>query len=559
MEIFVEITVILAIALGISVIMRLLKQPLIIGYILTGIIAGPYVFNLIHSESTIELFSKLGITILLFIVGLNLNPGVIREVGKVSALTGIAQVIFTSAIGFGIALVLGIDRIAAIYIAIGLTFSSTIIILKLLSDKGDINKLYGRIAIGFLIVQDVIATIILLVTSAVSQSDANTNVGLFVLYTLMKGIFLITIVMAVSHVLLPRIQKFIAASQELLFIFSITWGLGFAVLFYYLGFSVEIGALVGGVAMSMTPYAFEVSSRLRPLRDFFIVLFFILLGSQMVLDNIGSLILPAIVLSLFVLIGNPIIVILLMNLLGYSKRTGFLTGLTVAQISEFSLILGALGFSVGHISREVLSLITIVGLVTIAGSTYLILYSDYIYPRIEKLLSFLELKKNKKEKGSGEGYEAILFGYQRVGVDFVKSFKKLGFDFIVVDFDPASIDHLSEENIPNKYGDAKDAEFLNELELKQVKYVVSTIPDHETNILLIKKIRHLNKKAIVLVMAQTRSETHSLYEAGATYVIVPHYLGAQYATRLITKFGVSKHEFNRLKKKHLEYLKDRMV
>ncbi len=559
MEIFVEITVILAIAFGAAMIMRVLKQPLIIGYILTGIIVGPYVFNLVQSEGTIELFSKLGITILLFIVGLNLNPSVIKEVGKVSAFTGIAQVIFTSLIGFVIALSLGIDRIAAIYVAIALTFSSTIIILKLLSDKGDINKLYGRIAIGFLIVQDIIATIILLVTSALSQSDAHTNIALFVGYTLMKGVFLVTIVMTFSNIVLPRIQKFIAASQELLFIFSITWGFGFAVLFYYLGFSVEIGALVAGVAMSMTPYAYEVSSRLRPLRDFFIVIFFILLGSQMVLDNIVSLLVPTIVLSLFVLIGNPIIVIILMNLLGYSKRTGFQTGLTVAQISEFSLILAALGFQVGHISREILSLITLVGLVTIAGSTYLILYSDIIYPHVEKILSLFELRKNKQEKGLGDNYEAILFGYQRVGTDFIKAFEKLGFDFIVVDFDPISIDHLEKNNIAHKYGDAKDTEFLSELELKQAKYVVSTIPDHETNVLVISKIRELNKKAIVLVVAQTRDETHSLYNAGATYVIVPHYLGAQYASKLIAKFGVSKHEFNRLKKKHLQYLEERMV
>lgn len=559
MEIFIEITIILAMALGVSMLMRVLKQPLIIGYILTGIIVGPYAFNLVHSEGTIELFSKLGITILLFIVGLSLNPSVIKEVGKVSAFTGIAQVVFTSAIGFIIALVLGIDRIAAIYVAIGLTFSSTIIILKLLSDKGDINKLYGRIAIGFLIVQDVIATIILLVTSAVSQSDANTNIALFIGYTLMKGVFLITIVMTFSNIVLPRIQKFIAASQELLFIFSITWGLGFAVLFYYLGFSVEIGALVAGVAMSMTPYAYEVSSRLRPLRDFFIVLFFILLGSQMVLDNIFLLLFPAAILSLFVLIGNPIIVIILMNLLGYSKRTGFQTGLTVAQISEFSLILAALGFQVGHISREVLSLITLVGLITIAGSTYLILYSDKIYPRIENILTLFALRKNKREKGSEEDYEAILFGYQRVGTDFIKSFEKLGFDFIVVDFDPTSIDLLEEKHIAHKYGDAKDPEFLNELELKKIKYVVSTIPDHETNVMLINKIRQLNKRAIILVIAQTRDETHSLYEVGATYVIVPHYLGAQYASKLMTKYGVSKHEYNQLKKKHIQYLKERMV
>src|SRR3989344_1288970 len=558
MEIFIELTTIMLVATLIAILVRLLRQPLIIGYILSGIILGPYLLNVIHSKETIELFSKFGITILLFIVGLNLNPRVISEVGKVSLLGGVSQVIATSIIGFFIAQFLGIERIAAIYVAIGLTFSSTIIILKLLSDKGDLNKLYGRIAIGFLIVQDVIATLILLVTSAAGASSG-ANIFTITAITVAKGILLITSVMLVSSYLLPKINNFIARSQELLFIFSLTWGLGMALLFYLLGFSVEIGALVAGVAMSMSPYAFEVASRLRPLRDFFIVLFFILLGSQMVLTNLASLLVPAIILSLYVLIGNPIIMIVIMNLLGYSKRTSFLTGLTVAQISEFSLILVALGFQLGHLSRETLSLITLVGLITIVASTYLILYSDRLYSHLNKILSLLYLRKNNHEHQLDEEYEAILFGYQRVGADFVRAFEKLGFDFIVVDFNPESINHMKEEKIPFKYGDAKDAEFLAELNFKDLRYVVSTIPENETNNLLTKKIREANKRAIVLVVAQTRDEANLLYESGATYVIMPHYLGAQYATKLIREHGVNKHKYNELKERHLRYLETRTV
>lgn len=558
MEIFIELSLILIVSMLVSLVMRMLKQPLVIGYIVAGIILGPYLLNVIYSKETIELFSKFGITILLFIVGLNLNPKVIAEVGKVSMLGGISQVVATSIIGFFIAQFLGIERIAAMYVAIGLTFSSTIIILKLLSDKGDLNKLYGRIAIGFLIVQDVIATIILLVTSASTQSG-DTNLILFTLFTLMKGAFLISIILFISTVLLPKIEKFIASSQELLFLFSITWGLGFATIFHKLGFSVEIGALIAGVTMSTTPYAYEVSSRLRPLRDFFVVLFFVFLGSQMVLDDLASLLLPALILSGYVLIGNPIIMILVMNYLGYSKRTSFLTGLTVAQISEFSLILAALGFSVGHISREILSLITLVGLITITASTYLILYSEKIYPKVEKLLNYLQLRKSAKEKSHEDEYEAILFGYQRVGADFVKAFEKLGLDFIVVDFNPESIEHMKEDKIPYKYGDAKDVEFLAELELKRLHYVVSTIPEHETNMLLLKKIREVNRKAIVLVVSQNREEAHALYKAGANYVIMPHYLGAQYATKIIREHGINRHKYTDLKHKHLKYLETRPV
>lgn len=557
MEVFIEIAIILGIATGISILMRFLRQPLIVGYIVTGIIAGPYVLNILHSEGVIELFSKIGITVLLFIVGLSLNPKVIHEVGKVSLVTGLGQVIFTSVVGFVIALALGIDKIAAFYVSIALTFSSTIIILKLLSDKGDLDKLYGKIAIGFLLVQDIVATIILLVTTAVANSKGDTAL-LMVSFTILKGILLVTVLIAISQWVLPRVTHFIAKSQELLFITSIAWGMGMAALFSVLGFSVEIGALVAGVTLSTSYYAFEIGSRLRPLRDFFIVLFFILLGSQMILDNLSMIIVPTIILSLFVLVGNPIIVVVLMNLLGYNKRTGFMAGLTVAQISEFSLILAALGFQVGHISREILSLVTFVGLVTIAGSTYLILYSDFIYEKFSKVLSLLELKKAKRQKGvDGESYDALLFGFHRVGEDFVKAFKKLDLSFMVIDFNPLSIQKINELGYSHRFGDAQDVEFLQELNIPKATFIVSTMPDFNTNLFLLRKIREINKKAIVLLISHHAEESKELYDNGASYVIMPHYLGAQYASRMIGEYGLNVDRFEGAKDRHLTYLEKR--
>ena len=558
MEIFVELSTIIFFAMLVSILMKILKQPLIIGYIFTGVLVGPYGLNLIQSGEIIELFSKIGITILLFIVGLNLSPKVIKEVGRVSLFTGIGQVLFTSLIGFGIALLLGIDRIAALYVAIALTFSSTIIILKLLSDKGDLNKLYGKIAIGFLLVQDIIATLILLIASSFSGGGSESlliTAGM----TILRGGLLIISMIAVSQYVLPKISKFVASSQEMLFIFSLSWGLGIASLFSVFGFSVEIGALVAGVSLSMTPYAIEASTRLRPLRDFFILLFFILLGSQMVLANIGLIIVPAMILSAFVLVGNPIIVVILMNILGYSRRTSYHAGLTVAQISEFSLILATLGFELGHLSGEVLSLITLVGLITISGSTYLILYAEDLYPYVEKILSRLEIKNNSKDTNQSKSYNSILFGYQRVGQDFVKAFDRLDLQYLVVDFNPDSIKLLQDAEIPHKYGDAKDPEFLNELDLKGLRYLISTIPEFETNLMILRKVREINKRAILIAVSNNSDEALGLYAEGASYVIMPHYLGAQYAVRLIGRAGMDKREYDSHRERHLLHLEKRMV
>jgi Kef-type K+ transport system membrane component KefB len=426
MEIFVELSILITIAAFTALVAKHLRQPLIVGYIIAGIISGPYFLNIIQSEHTIEVFSKLGITVLLFIVGLHLKPQTVREVGKVALATGIGQILFTSLIGFFIAIALGFSTTVSIYIAIALTFSSTIIILKLLTDKGDVHKLYGKISIGFLLVQDIAATLILIIISSINNSAGNITLSLTTALT--KGIIVAVILYFGSKYLLPKLYNIFAQSQELLFISSIAWGMLLASGFYALDFSIEIGALVAGIALSATPFSYEIGARLRPLRDFFITIFFILLGSQMALSNLGSLLVPAVVFSAFVLIGNPLIVIIIMNLLGYNKRIGFLCGLTVAQISEFSLILIAFGFENGSVDQSIVSLITLVGLITIAGSTYLIMYSNKIYSKIAPLLTFFEIRKiNEKlrTKETATNHRIILFGYHRVGYQVATELKKL--------------------------------------------------------------------------------------------------------------------------------------
>ncbi len=555
MELFTEISLIVIIASLCALLMRLIRQPLIMGYILAGIISGPHFINAIKSTEHIELFSKIGITILLFIVGLSLNPKVIREVGRSSLAAGIAQIGVTTITGFGIALFLGLERTAAFYVSIALTLSSTIVILKLLSDKDDLNKLYGKITLGVLLVQDVVATIILLFVSSLGGTADGQLPVLLLLLTLKTVGIAIALYILTSYVV-PFIVTYAASSSELLFLFSLAWGLGMATLFHIIGFSVEIGALIAGVMLSMTPYAYEISARLKPLRDFFIVIFFILLGSQMQFGNVYQQLIPAIVLSVFVLVGNPIIVVLIMNLIGFGRKTGFMAGLAIAQISEFSLILATLGYNIGHISADILSLITLVALITIGGSTYLILYSETIYDKVEHIIKFLELRKAGRRNGADEEeeYEALLFGYNRVGHYFISSFKKLGKNYLVIDFDPETIERLQKERITCRFGDAGDMEFLKELRFEKIKVIVSTIPDVKTNILITRAAHKANKRAIIMVISHDMKEAHELYENGATYVIMPHYLGARYASQMLTRFGLDRSAFDEERDSHFEHI-----
>jgi len=558
MEVFVEISLLLALTTVITMLIKRLRQPLVVGYILSGILAGPYFLNILNSKHELELFSKVGIVFLLFIVGLYLSPKVIHEVGRVSLITGLGQIVFTSIVGFFIALALGIDQIAAIYVAIALTFSSTIIILKLISDKKDLQKLYAKIAIGFLLVQDIVATVILIFITMTTSTGDNT-ISQVIALTLIKACGIGIFLFFATRFVIPKLITYAAKSSELLFLFALSWGMSLASLFALLGFSIEIGALIAGVTLSVTPFAVEIAARLKPLRDFFIIIFFILLGGQLVISNLGMLLLPAVALSLFVLIGNPIIIILLMNNLGFNKKTGFMAGLTVAQISEFSLILAALGLRVGHLSQEVLSLITLVGLITIAGSTYLILYAEKLYPKLEKVLSLLELIKRKSnQKGSlGENFESAIFGFERVGDIFAQALQNLEQKFLIIDFNPMSVDKLQNAGFDYRFGDAADAEFLDELPLRKPKIIISTIPDHKTNLLLTQHFKKRNSKAVIIPIAQTKMEALELYASGATYVLLPHYLGAEFVNKLLRQNGNHQINYSHLKSQHLKTLNEK--
>jgi Kef-type K+ transport system membrane component KefB/voltage-gated potassium channel Kch len=556
-NVFIELSIIILIAIVVVGIIRLLKQPLIIGYILTGILASPYFLDVVHSEDAITTFAQMGVALLLFMVGLNLNPSVIKDVGKVSLITGIGQVVFTSVVGFLISYFLGFSIIASIYIAIALTFSSTIIIMKLLSDKGDLDTLYGRISVGFLIVQDLVAVIILM---AVTSLSASSNFLGESYETFVSGLLLSILLISFGLLILPRLTSYIAKSQEFLLLFSIGWALAVASLFNFFNFSIEVGALLAGVVMSISPYRYEIMSKMKPLRDFFVILFFVLLGSQMVFENLSQYIFPIILFSIFILIGNPLIVIFLMGMMGYTKRTGFLAGLTVAQISEFSLILVALGVSKGHLSQEILSMVTVIGLITMAGSTYFIMYSNKVYPFISRFLSVFEKKGSKVDESKYSGankHEIILFGYNRVGFSLLESFKRLKKKFLVVDYNPDTIAILKRRKVDYIYGDASDAELLNDLSLSKAKMVISTVPELETNLLLIHYIKSINSKCILVLLAHQIEDALKLYKAGASYVIMPHFLGGDHASALLERYGFDIDKFLKNKLKHIGHLKKR--
>lgn len=552
-EVFIQLGIILFTAFVVSYIVRAFKQPIVIGYIIAGMIISPYIISFGASKETLDIFSQFGIAFLLFMVGLHMNPKVIKEIGTTSLLIGIVQIILTFALGFFISLILGFNNITSAFIGIALAFSSTIITMKLLSDKKQIDSLYGKISIGILIVQDVVAIAVLMLISSVSNGG---DFGSLAIRGLLGGGGLIVILFLLGFFVLPKIIRKIAQSQELLFLFSITWAFVVAALFSYIGFSIEIGALLAGIVLSISPYTMEISSKIRPLRDFFLIIFFIILGFNIPILNINSIIVNALIFSLIALIFKPIILMSLTAMFGYTKRTNFFVGTTLGQISEFSLIVLGLGVAAGLISGEILSTLTLTGVITITISTYMIIYSNEFYKKMSNFASIFERKDVRRKSKTRKKYDAILFGYNRIGFSILRKLKKIRKKYLVVDFDPEIISTLSKFRIPCVYGDAYDPDFLDELSLEKIKLIVSTIPDFETNVMLVKSVRMVNTHAIVIVRASEVKEAFELYSKGASYVLTPYFLGGEYIAKMIGDFEIDEKDYKKEKEKHIKMLQE---
>ncbi len=485
---FYELTALLALAAIIGFAGQWLRQPMIVSFILAGILAGSSGFGLIHSHENIELLAELGVAVLLFLVGLKLDLKLVRTLGAVALATGLGQVLFTAGFGYLIGLSLGLTPVAALYVAVALTFSSTIIVVKLLSDKKEADSLHGRIAIGFLIVQDLVVVLAMMMLSAfgVGARTAGESGALGAIATvLLRSSVMLIFVWLFIHCLANSLLARIAKSSELLVTFAIAWAALLAALGNHVGFSKELGGLLAGVSLASTPFRDAIVARLASLRDFLLLFFFIALGAQLDMSTLGAQIGPALVFSVFVLIGNPLIVMAIMGYMGYRKRTGFLAGLTVAQISEFSLIFIAMGMTLGHVGSDAMGLVTLVGLITIALSVYMITYSHALYRWLEPAFDLFERKLPHREDGADstestdEAHDTILLGLGRHGAAIAHQLKKVGVRFLGIDFNPDEVRRWRADGFSVIYGDASDPEFIECLPLAGVKWVVSAMPQHD--------------------------------------------------------------------------------
>ena len=554
-DIFFEISLIIIIATIFAFLANRIKQPLIPAYIITGLLIGP-LYGLITNKELIRTLSEIGIAFLLFMVGIELDLRKLKDVSLVSGLGGTIRSLSMFTIGFILALFMGFVAKEAAYIGIIIAFSSTMIVVKLISDKGELDTLHGRIIIGILLLEDLLA---ILALSVLTSLNGNSALSIFI--ALIKGVFLLLITFVSTKFLFPAIFKISAKNQELLFLSSLSACFLFSIIAYYLNFSISIGAFLAGLSLAPLPYNLVIIGKVRSIRDFFATLFFVSLGMELTIESIRQIVAPLIALVLLTISVKPLITMFLCSFFGYKKRVSFLTSISLAQVSEFSLIIVAQGLILNHVSRNIFALATLVAIVTMVITSYFVKFDNSLYLKLKKYLKpFDRLTQKYKDLEylpQKKNVDIILCGHDRLGYSISRTIQRMKKNILVVDYNPEIIKNLIKIKMPCLYGDIGDMEVLERLPLKKVEMIISTIPSSRVNKVLIGKVKEINKKAIVYVTALSVEKAIMLYDAGADYVILPHFLGGEHVSLLIRQFKTNIDKIVNNKLKHIQELKHR--
>ncbi len=533
---FYEIATLLLVSAVAGALALRLRQPLLLAFIAVGIIGGPSVLGIVDAEG-IGLLAELGISLLLFAVGLKLDLHVVRALGPVALVAGLGQVALTFGAGLPIALALGFSPVESLYVAIGLAFSSTIIIVKLLSDKRELDELHGRLTLGILIVQDLVVIVVLVVLSAFGGGNGGSVAGDLGLVAV-KAVAFLGAIALLMRFLLPAVLHRMAHSPELLLVFAIAWAVALAAGAEALGFTTEMGAFVAGVSLAATPYRDAIASRLVTVRDFLLLFFFIDVGASMELDQVADEAVAVVALSAFVLVAKPTIVVALLGLLRYRRRVSLHAALPLAQVSEFSLILLALGVSLDQVGEDLLTVVTAVALATIAVSVYFILGAEPLYNRLSRALALFERSPPRRdlvELHAQIAPEVVVLGLGRYGSNVVDLLRQAGVDVLAVDFDPRALSHFEERGIPVVYGDAEDPELPSTLPLGEARWVLSTVRRQDVNLGLLHALRHHGFAGRVAVAANDEVESSRLRSAGADEVLSPFADAARDAADIVSR------------------------
>lgn len=524
-NIFIQLAIILGLSSFLGFITYKLKLPLVIAYLVGGLLIALIGFFDVRTSAALSFLPEIGIAFVLFLVGMELDLREIRSFGRQILLAGILQILITTTLGTFIVQSFGFPLAESIYLGIGLSFSSTIVVIKLLLEKKDLKSLYGKLSIGILLLEDLLAVVLLLgLTSTTSLLGTGLTQAFPILAFMGKVLVLFSISLILNHFILGALFKAVSESTELLFLTALAWCFIFISLAIFMGFSVVIGAFLAGVALASSPYHFQIQGKVKPMRDFFVALFFVYLGTKVDFTYISQTYLLILIFTAYAVVVKPAIFILLLGTLGFRKHTMFHVAINLSHISEFSLIIILVGLNAGVVSPQALTIIASSGVLSLIISSLTISRANQIYRLVTSWVGFFErkniyradsLKLNELEN------HVVVIGAHRVGGEIVRFLKKEKYPLIVLDFNPHQVEQLLAEGVQVIYGDMGDPEVLDILNLDKARMIISSAQDVSDNRTLLEDLKLMHSDAKVIVRAETIKDAQTLYKAGADFVVIP--------------------------------------
>lgn len=539
-SVLIQLAIILSISSVLGIVVSKLKVPLIVSYLLAGVVLSAFKFFNPEASFILNSLPEIGIALVLFLIGMELDLKEIKSLGLPIAVVAIGQIIVTSVLGFEVATLLGFAFKESIFIGLGLAFSSTIVVVKLLMEKNDLSSLYGKLSLGISLVEDLVAVAVLMVISVgTSALNLGFQQSLPLLMLVLKGIGLFLLTFLLSRYFLPRIFELVAKSTEQLFFTSITWCFLFTTITVLAGFSIEIGAFLAGIALASSPYHFQIQGKIKPLRDFFITLFFIYIGSQVVVGDLLTEIPAILIFSVLTMILKPLVYMILLSFFGFRKHTLYQTSLNLSMLSEFSLIVIVIGANYGLVGSSAISVIAAVAVVSIIFSSILIYNSRKLYKFFLPFVRLIERSGKyhifEERKESGVGDHVIIVGAHRIGKPVAEYLKRENIPFVIMDFNPHIVKELDQEGMNVVYGDIGDPEVLESLHFENTRLVISTAPSLEDNEILISEIKRRKSDAKIVVRAEDKEHGEVLKKLGAHYIVLPERVSGAFLVNQIKR------------------------
>ncbi|WP_041798332.1 cation:proton antiporter [Rhodopseudomonas palustris] len=527
----ITLCILFAWMLGLSA--HFFRQPLILAYLVAGFAIGPFGLGLVQSQESISVISELGLIFMLFMIGLEIDLKKVVRAGSVILVAAGGQLIGGCLLGFAFFLAIGLSfgggRFDALYLTVACALSSTVIIVKVLYEKRELDTLPGRLTLGVLVLQDIFAILFL----AVQPSLAELQISVLLL-SIGRVAALVATAIVLSRYVLPWLFHRIARTPELVLLGALAWCFLIGEIAERLHLSREMGSLVAGVSLSTFPYALDVTAKVTTLRDFFITLFFVAVGMTIPVPN-GSVIMLALAIAAFTVVSRVVTTFVPLYLMRQGLRASLLPALNLAQISEFSLVVIQTGIVAGHIRTETASAASFAFVLLAVLSTFVMVRSDQITRaaiRMLKAIGLRDLDHKAEDADDAAGHGAVrrivILGFFRAASALISEIERQNPELLkqisVIDFNPMVYRTLTDRGMHVVYGDISNVDTLLHAGVGKAEMIILSVPDSllkgANNERLVRHVRVLNPTAKIVATADLLADVAALYAAGADYVTV---------------------------------------